>query len=376
MFYAISGGYGFEQTLSREQLHILYSKGYGTEDLDYKIYFDVDIFNTKYGRDINETSFIQFRNNIIQELLKRNIIKEPRRVRVKGMGIAVVSDKVDLFIGDISQCTSLRYFMNVYRLAPGKEVIDMEYTMQFNIFSALHMFMLCHGIIVGKILLCGNDLNRVPKYKKILFRVALLTNDIKYLNEWETFESSDEWLQNFSKLIWFVINNKDFQYYNYVIAIRNMTGLPKVFGDSLQQTTEYNIPGQVNHERTYGGDGEPCLLLDASTTFDLFEPLGADFEKDTSEGNPAGDHGPTTAEDTAEDTAEYHGPDPDEDTAKDIIGYDEKLDKEPPNPLAETSVTQDQGQQGGSSDGTGKIAAILGCIGALIFSTVVGSVRR
>lgn len=358
MFYALSGGYGFESTLSNERLIMLYKHGFGTDDLDFKIYFDVRAMKTTYGKTIDKEWFIDFRNDVLRELTTRRLVSTTgiKKITVKEQGFGFATNVVDLFLGDISSCQALTYFMGIRQPPTGE--IKLDFTGKFAIFSTIHMFMICHAIKVGGVALCRNEANRVTKFPKILFRAMLLT-DLAYTDVWEKIKNDESSLKIQSSLVWLhMTQNPSYQYREYVDAILRMTGFPRTFPEKRSDESFDVIPGQVvGGDDGVSDDSRPeCLLLDASTMFDLFGAESGDsnnVEYDEGHIIDAGN----------DDVTQNINSDPD------IPDYDPSLDDEP-------AVDQTLLHDGGSGSRSGKAAAIFGCVGALVFATVAGSVRR
>ncbi len=352
----MSGGYGFEATVAPDRLSSLYRHDLGTDDLDFKIYFDAKGMFREYGRCIDEKWYRSFRRDVARELLQRGLADGLRYLDVPGLGLGIESSKVDMFVGDISECNSLSYFMKNVETPNG--IMGNEYTDKYVIYSALHMFMLCHAIVVGGVVVCKSEARRVPKFKKILFRALLLVGDEASYE----FGMDDEALRLLSSITWLkVVNDKSFEYHRYALHILTMTGLPRSFDIIKPEIKKIPlIPGSVpygggthpSRDTDFGGHNNTssdsfCLALDLATVFGIFEEKEPFYEVENDDNS-------------------------DEITPTEIVLVDDIVDS------MEEAGAEDDGatQLGGSAGETGKAVALLGCVGALIFATVVGSARR
>jgi hypothetical protein len=378
MFYALSGGYGFESMLNNRQLQILYDHGYGTDDLDFKIYFDAKGMKKTYNKILDKKWYVDFRNDVLEELTKRNIVSPVgiKKITVQGQGVGFATNIVDLFVGDFSSCKALTYFMESVDPARSRNVRD--YTNKFAIFSAIHMFMICHAIEVGKMVLCDNDSNRVNKFPKILFRMMVLTD--RHIKDWNSIKNDEHALRIQSSIVWLhITQDPSFAHRSYVEIILNMTKFPRIFDEMKSDPSVAKaplLPGQI----FAGGidnsddDSRACLSLDASTKFDLFGAENMDFDDEEEQMIDPVEQIISPAEQII--TPMEHVDDPEESNVieniapyEDLLCYDKSLDDEPT--IVSTTL-----QDGGSADRTGNAVTLLGCAGALIFSTVVGSIRR
>jgi hypothetical protein len=373
LFYALSGGYGFEGTLKKYKLLKLYEQNFGTDDLDFKIYFDEARFERAYGRTIDTKWYKEFRAEVLGKLKCREIVKQIQILNVSGLGIGFATEVVDMFVGRMTICESLKFFMKCVEIPTGG-VMNLEYTSKYAIFSAIHMFMICHAIVVGGVVLCKNDNMRVPKFKKIMFRVLLLVDmEDLYLPM-----MNEAHFHTLSRLLWLtILNDQRFLYYRYARAILAMTKLPETFPE---QTSGVSIPGQVGPLGYGGGPGDEgndpigsetpdaCNPLDNSTMFEL-------LCKEDINGMKAFEEGMSEEEiKIMTESAEC----PVEDSQQDAGESDETDINEFDNGYGTFDTPNVDGipRGGGSADGTGKAATLLGCVGALVFATVVGSVRR
>ena len=148
LYYSVSGGYGFESTLTDDQYDRLLAKKAGTIDLDVKIVFDKNQF-TRFFDDSEDGDMFFFETicgNIQDMLLTQGLISVDDISNSKVIGITdwgvVWFDrglKLDLLITSIDRQPSLAAFLKT-----DENLTHWNWKSEYVIFDTLHMFMVCY----------------------------------------------------------------------------------------------------------------------------------------------------------------------------------------------------------------------------------------
>lgn len=177
LYFAISGGYGFEMYLPDDDYERLYERMAGTIDLDIDIFIDTS--NLKFRWLASESfwfySFLVDR--ITSQLHSKKLISDfdystAAFNEVTEMGTIWFNKdlKLDLIIGPLLSAPSLPVYLNT------DGATFRNWKPGFRIFDVLHMFILCFHIGYSSLSSCFSGIFRLRllKLRKIIIRACTL----------------------------------------------------------------------------------------------------------------------------------------------------------------------------------------------------------